>query len=72
MREQVIYLYPDYAPEIYSDEYENFFCRISGEKIKKQQSNGCLFIRYNESRYGLASLRKHAVRSVKVIEDYHF
>jgi hypothetical protein len=67
-----IYLFPDYAPEIYSDLKGKFYQMENDKPLKKIISNGSLCVTVGQKKYYLKKLRRFAKKSKKVIEKLPF
>jgi hypothetical protein len=61
----VIYIFPDYAPEIYADEKGVFWTIADDMMVKTKYYNGRICVQFGVKRYGIKKLRENAKKSQK-------
>lgn len=72
MKTQTVYEFPNYAPEIYSDEKGKFWRKDNDRFIDTKYYNGRICVQVDNKRYGIKKLRANAIKSTKVINECPF
>lgn len=67
-----VFIFPNYAPEIYSDMKGRFFSIKGQTPLSFYNNNGCKSVLFNGKKYGMKKLRNDAVKSIIKIQRIPF